>query len=54
MLRQFVVLHLDKIIQNVKDKIITLLIDKVDKFNFSNGSDHELMELKYKLAEKEK
>jgi hypothetical protein len=53
MLRQFVILHLDKIIQDVKDKIITLLIDKVDKFNFSNGSDHELIELKYKLAEKE-
>ena len=53
MLRQFVVLHLDKVVQDVKDKIITLLIDTVDKFNFSNGSDHELNELKYKLAQKE-
>lgn len=50
MLRQFVILHLDKIVQVVKTKIEELLIDKVDKFSFTNGSDYEFNELKYKLA----
>ena len=54
MLRQFVILHLDKIVQVVKTKIEELLIDKVDKFSFTNGSDYEFNELKYKLAQKEK
>ena len=54
MLRQFVVLYIDKLIQEVKFKIQTLLLDKIDNFSFSNGSDTEFNELKYKLAEKEK
>ena len=52
-LRQFIMLHLSKIINILQDIIEKQLILKMDNFNFLNSDNNELEELNYKLAEKE-
>lgn len=52
-LRQFIILHLLKLISRLKNIIEKQLILKMNNFNFKNGEDDELKMLNYKLAEKE-
>ena len=52
-LRQFIILHLLKLISRLKNIIEKQLILKMNNFNFKNGEDDELKTLNYKLAEKE-
>ena len=52
-LRHFVILHLAKLINSVKNMIEIQLVTKMDKFKFTNETDDELQNLQYKLAEKE-
>ena len=52
-LRQFVLLHLTKLIKIVKEIIEKQLTVKMHKFDFTNVNDNELKTLTDKLAEKE-
>ena len=52
-LRQFIILHLIKLISRLKNIIEKQLILKMNNFNFINDEDDELKTLNYKLAEKE-
>lgn len=52
-LRQFVLLHLVKLIKIVKETIEKQLTVKMNNFNFTNVNDNELDNLTKKLAEKE-
>lgn len=52
-LRQFVLLHLVKLIKIIKEIIEKQLTVKMNNFNFTNVNDNELDNLTKKLAEKE-
>lgn len=52
-LRQFVLLHLIKLINILKDIIEEQLYNKLDKFKFVNNNDKSLKNLTHDLAEKE-
>ena len=48
-LRHFVILHLAKLINSVKNMIEIQLVTKMDKFKFTNETDDELQNLQYKI-----
>lgn len=52
-MRQFVLLHLIKLINILKDIIEEQLYHKLDKFKFVNNNDKSLKNLTHDLAEKE-
>ena len=52
-LRQFVLLHIDKLVNRVKNLIEKQLLLKINNFDFTNNNENELKELTHKLAEKE-
>jgi hypothetical protein len=52
-LRQFIILHLTKLINAVQNMIEIQLLTKMEKFKISNETDNELESLQQKLAEKE-
>lgn len=54
MLRQFVLLHLDKLIVRLKDIIEMQLLEHINKFDFTNANaEKELRDLANDLGEKE-
>lgn len=52
-MRQFIILHLNKLINSVKNIIEIQLLTKMDKFSYTNENDNEITVLKQNLAEKE-
>lgn len=52
-LRHFIILHLNKLINSVKNIIEIQLLTRMNKFSFTNENDNEITVLKQNLAEKE-
>lgn len=52
-MRQFILLHLEKLIIAVKNKIEIQLIKGMNKFKFENENENELKNLEQQLKEKE-